>query len=76
MKFYSVTIELLIGMAGNISKYFYEAEKIKSCADFHHSGFTCLQSAIMCCKSGLVGSGGRSDRVRVAENYASIMMGL
>jgi hypothetical protein len=43
-------------MAGNISKYFYEAAKNKTCADFHHPGYTCLQSAILCCKSGLLGS--------------------
>lgn len=43
-------------MAGNISKHFYEMAKSKTCADFHHPGFTCLQSAVMCCKSGFLGS--------------------
>lgn len=43
-------------MAGNISKYFYNAAKNKSCADFHHPGETCLQAAVNCCKNGLLGS--------------------
>ena len=43
-------------MAGNISKYFYQATVNKTCADFHHPGMSCTQAAIDCAKNGILGA--------------------
>ncbi|XP_070505634.1 transmembrane protein 135 homolog [Chironomus tepperi] len=42
-------------MAGNISKYFYQAAANKTCADFHHPGKTCTQAAVESIQNGVFG---------------------